>query len=129
MTILKRLAALELEAADYGFKWETPNQIMTQIESECVEIHEHLNNPEQRDKLQEEIGDLLHAVFSLCVFSKFDPETTLLNSINKFERRLRAVKQITHEQGLNSLNGHSFDELMAIWNQAKKRDTSGQDLP
>lgn len=121
MNIIRKLTELETDAANFGFKWENPEQIMAQIESECSEIREHLNQTDQCDKLQEEIGDLMHAVFSLCVFCQFDPEKTLEQSVDKFERRLNEVKTIAKEQGISNLTGYSFDELMNFWHQAKKR--------
>lgn len=124
MMLLDKVVKLENNAADFGFQWETAAQIMEQIHSECAEIQEHLdvgitlNN--ERD-LQEEIGDLLHAVLSLCVFCKFNPRETLESTLLKFERRLTAVKAIALEQGLVTLNGKPFDDLMAIWKEAKLR--------
>ena len=96
---------------------------MTQIQSECVEINEHLDSTalENKIKLQEEIGDLLHAAFSLCVFCKFDAEETLEKSVNKFERRFNAVKIVAQENGLETLNGMPFDELMRYWDKAKNK--------
>lgn len=123
MDMLDKLIRLEKEAESFGFKWDNTHQIMAQINSECDEINEHLSqaNDSNAHKLQEEIGDLLHAVFSLCVFCNFDAKETLTKSINKFERRLNAVKTIAQESGIATLNGHTFDELMKFWNQAKKR--------
>ena len=121
MTIFYDIEHLEHEAAEFGLQWETTDQIMAQIRNECVEIEEHLNSSEQRDALQDEIGDLLHAAFSLCVFSNFDPEITLRKSMDKFEHRLNAMKDIAKEQGLNDLKGKSFDELMQYWDLAKVR--------
>lgn len=118
MTILNKLAQLEVDAADFGFKWETPEQIKQQILSELDEIDVHLQDHD-RHKLQEELGDLLHAVFSLTVFCQFDPEETLTNSVNKFERRFERVKAITRKRGMEDLNGKSFSQLMDIWNEAK----------
>ncbi|MBA3535347.1 MAG: nucleoside triphosphate hydrolase [Tatlockia sp.] len=120
MKILEKIVALENEAAEFGFEWETAEQIMEQIQSECREISEHLGT-ENRSDLQEEIGDLMHAVFSLCVFCKFDPQETLKQTAEKFERRLSEVKVITHEKKLENLREKPFDELMAIWRQAKSR--------
>jgi len=97
---------------------------MAQIQSECMEINEHLNKEIEQvnqSELQEEIGDLLHAVFSLCVFCKFSPRDTLSQTLTKFERRLTAVKDISKERGLTNLNGYPFDELMEIWQKAKAR--------
>ncbi len=121
MNVLEKLTKLEIEASDYGFKWETPHQIMSQRKTECAELEEHLNNHDaDKSKLQEEIGDLLHAVFSLTVFCQFDAKETLESSVNKFERRFNQVKLLAQEKKLETLNGMSFDELMRFWDQAKK---------
>jgi uncharacterized protein YabN with tetrapyrrole methylase and pyrophosphatase domain len=121
MELLEKVGRLEKEADDFGFRWERPDQIMAQIESECLEIREHLQSQEMNTSaLQEEIGDLLHAVFSLCVFCQFSPEETLKNTLEKFEKRLNAVKHLAKEQGLTSLEGFPFDELMVLWDQAKE---------
>lgn len=122
MDLLEKVAALELVAEQFGFRWETTAQIMEQIQSECIEINEHLqhqNEPINQLELQEEIGDLLHAVFSLCIFCKFNAKATLEKTLVKFERRLNAVIELTQRKGLTNLEGHSFDELMQIWRQAK----------
>ena len=124
MDLFNRLTKLEKSAALFGFKWDHARQIMRQIKSECHEVEEHLTGSENesRERLQEEIGDLLHAVFSLCVFTDFDPEETLKKSLDKFESRFKKVQSLTQEKGLKSLKGKSFQELMLIWEQAKRID-------
>lgn len=119
MDILNKLTALEKNASAFGFKWENPQQILAQVRSEISEIEIHLQDHDA-NKLQEEIGDLLHAVFSLCVFCQFDPQDTLTNSINKFKQRFNKVQELAYSQGLSTLNGKSFEELMLIWDSAKK---------
>lgn len=124
MDLLEKAVILEKEASEFGFCWETTNQIMAQIQSECVEINEHLDKGivhANQAELKEEIGDLLHAVLSLCVFCNLSPKDTLRRALDKFERRLSAVRNISTEQGLTNLSGFSFDELMAIWRKAKAR--------
>lgn len=123
MALLDRVVRLEESASAFGFRWETAEQIIEQIQSECEEIKAHLDNQspqENNASLQEEIGDLLHAAFSLCVFEGFSPRETLGQSLIKFERRLSAVKRLAEEQGLNNLDGKPFDELMKIWDRAKE---------
>lgn len=123
MELLDKVVYLERSASEFGFRWDTSDQIMNKIQSECEEIKEHLHHglsQDNRTELQDEIGDLLHAVFSLCVFSGFSPRMTLGQSLTKFERRLRAVKLVAEERGFENLDGKSFDELMHIWTQAKE---------
>lgn len=120
-TIFDDIEHLEKEAILLGLRWETNAQIMAQIRSECLEIEEHLEAKDNREALQDEIGDLLHAVFSLCTYCNFDTELTLRKSLDKFEHRLNAVRAIAKEQGLENLQGKSFDELMRYWDLAKQR--------
>ena len=123
MDLLEKIEALEHAADEFGFRWDNTEQIMAQIQSECMEINEHLDHgiePINSLELQEEIGDLLHAVFSLCVFCKLNPKDTLEKTLLKFDRRLNAVKKLTLENGLTNLHGHTFDELMHIWHKAKQ---------
>lgn len=124
MDILNRMKSLEQEADDFGFSWENTDQIVEQIKSELIEINAHLHqgyDSGDKESLQEEIGDLFHAVMSLCVFCKLNPEQTLEKTTLKFERRLKAVKALAKKDGLSSLKGFDFDELMEYWNLAKKQ--------
>lgn len=123
MNLINKLIQLEHEASDFGFQWGNTEQIMQQIQSEFAEVNEHLQSKtlSNQSTLEEEIGDLLHAVFSLCVFCKLDPEKTLENTIIKFEKRFSTVKQITQEKGYSDLKNKSWEELMSVWDLAKER--------
>lgn len=116
----EKLAHLEEEADDFGFMWHHPFQILEQIVSECDEIKQDLEQKGDREHLQEEIGDLIHAAFSLCLFCKFDAQETLDKSIHKFEKRFNELKKLTHESGRENLQGQPVEVLMDFWNQAKR---------
>lgn len=123
MELLDKMVALEEEAAEFGFRWQNAEQIMQQIQSECSEIEEHLHQGVSKDNqslIQDEIGDLLHAAFSLCVFHRMSPRVTLSQALTKFERRLRTVKLLAREEGFVTLEGESFDLIMSFWDRAKE---------
>jgi uncharacterized protein YabN with tetrapyrrole methylase and pyrophosphatase domain len=120
MTIFKRFTSIEKEADDFGFMWTNTDQIFEQIQSECEEIKDNLSRFGDRQHLQEEMGDLIHAVFSLCLFMKFDPEETCLKSIDKFEERFEKLKRLAHATGFETLKGQPADVLMHFWEQAKQ---------
>lgn len=88
--------------------------------SECIEIEAHLKRPNTKE-LEEELGDLLHASFSLCVFLQLDPKITLEKSVDKFERRFRKVQELAFQQGFKNLKHHSFSDLMRLWDAAKQQ--------
>lgn len=121
MDTFKRLTAIEKQADDFGFMWSDTAQIFVQIQSECEEIKDNLGD---RYHLQEEMGDLIHAVFSLCLFMKFDPEETCLKSVEKFEKRFVELKRLAHDAGFETLKGQPVDVLMHFWTQAKEKALS-----
>ena len=120
MTIFERLTLLEKQSGEFGFMWFQSSEILDQIQSECEEIRENMAQQGEPSHLQEEIGDLLHAVFSLCIFSDFDAEETLVKSVDKYEKRLQELKRLVRASGRETLQGQSKKVLMDFWNQAKE---------
>ncbi|MFW2570844.1 GNAT family N-acetyltransferase [Legionella sp. 29fVS95] len=115
------LVALEKNARWFGFDWPNQAMIIEQIISECDEIKEALELQEPKERIQEEIGDLLHSVLSLCLFTGFEPEQTLLKTVEKFSARMRALKAVTRERGLVTLKGQPIELLLMLWAEAKTR--------
>jgi uncharacterized protein YabN with tetrapyrrole methylase and pyrophosphatase domain len=119
MNVLERLDQLEQEADDYGFTWPDASTILKQVISECQEIQQALHQGESPSRLQEEIGDLIHAAYSLCWFNGFDLVQTTELATDKFSARLEKVKDLAQAEGLASLKGQPFEVLMAYWDRAK----------
>ncbi len=118
---LHELSVLERDARLFGFDWPNQSMIIEQIISECDEIKEAFDLQEPEERIQEEIGDLLHSALSLCLFSGFEPEQTLLKIIEKFAARMRALKVIARDRGLVTLKGQSIELLLTLWSEAKSR--------
>lgn len=123
MDVLQQLTLTEDEAQDFGFQWSNAQQILDQIISEVQEVHEVLNHSvseDSKEHLQEEIGDLIHAACSLCLFCGFDLEKTMYKSVEKVKLRLQKVKFIANVQGYTTLKGEPFAKLMELWDRAKE---------
>lgn len=122
MEIWQRLVNLEEAAEEFGLKWPNALEIITQIESECQEIRVHLSQHDSSsDEFKHEVGDLMHAVMSLAWFCGLNSKQTLEHSCDKFEKRLAMMKTVIAEQGLSHMQGRNFDELMLVWDEAKRR--------
>lgn len=119
---LQKLIELEIDARDFGFEWPDPHMILEQIRSECDEVEEVLTDTQTHARLQEEVGDLLHAVISLCQFLNFNIEEILGQTTKKFDERIKALKQITQQKGLQNLKGQPINVLLEIWALAKKKE-------
>lgn len=120
-TLLQKIVLLEKQAMASGFTWPNAEMALDQVISECQEVRQAIAENESSDRLQEEVGDILHAAISLCVFMNFDVEETLTNSKNKFENRFLAMLDIAREQGYTSLKDQPMEKLLSLWNLAKQR--------
>ncbi|WP_395477399.1 MazG nucleotide pyrophosphohydrolase domain-containing protein [Rickettsia endosymbiont of Pantilius tunicatus] len=120
MNALKDLITLEKDARDYGFDWSDYEMILEQVIDECREIKEAINDGESKERVQEEIGDLLHTAISLCRFLEFDVEETLNKTGVKFAKRMEAVKTLTRKHNLPNLQGQSAEFLLKLWREAKE---------
>ncbi len=109
----------ETTAKAFGFYWESLEQLLQQIRDEANEIDAAAKTT-NKAHLQEEIGDLMNAVVSLCIFCGFNPTETLSANIEKFQRRYDAVVQLVKQDGLTNLQGEPMAILMDYWNKAKK---------
>jgi uncharacterized protein YabN with tetrapyrrole methylase and pyrophosphatase domain len=119
--LLQEIVLLEKQATSNGFAWPNVDMILDQVTNECKEVQQAIAENESPARIQEEIGDILHAAISLCVFMNFDVEETLTNSKNKFEKRFLTVLDIAREQGYADLKNQPIEKLLTLWDLAKQR--------
>ena len=74
-------------------------------------------------KINEEFGDLLFAFANLARHLKIDPEASLRVANAKFVRRFKVIEDGLRARG-KSLEEASLDEMEALWNEAKRSETS-----
>lgn len=121
MDIFTRLEKLETVSKEVGFYWPDHSAALKQITDEIDEIKEVLKQitPDQLH-LQEELGDLLHAVCSLIFFCNFNVHDTLSKAIDKYEHRFYSMINAAHQEGVGDFSSLTLDQMMAFWKIAKK---------
>jgi nucleoside triphosphate diphosphatase len=114
---LLRAAKVSKRAARIGFDWPDARSIIAKINEEVAEIEAEMASGAGRDRLEDEIGDLLFAAANLARKLNVEPENALRRATAKFERRFRKVETLAAERGV----GRDLDALEALW-QVVKRD-------
>ncbi len=115
------LGALKLQkkAARVGFDWAETDAVIGKIREELGEVEAELaGSPVDRDRLEDEIGDLLFAVVNLARHLKVEPEAALRRTNAKFRRRFGHIEDQMRARG-QSLEAASLDEMEAHWQAAK----------
>ena len=120
MSALDNLITLERDARQYGFDWPKVDMVIDQAVDECREVKEAIDQDEGQDRIQEEIGDVLHTAISLCLYQGFDVEETLTKAVEKFGGRMTTLKAIAKQKGFEHLRGQSMPFMLELWDQAKK---------
>jgi uncharacterized protein YabN with tetrapyrrole methylase and pyrophosphatase domain len=117
--ILQKVENFEKRCISIGFTWPNEGEIVKQIKAEGEEILAAINTQESAERLQEEVGDLLHAALSLCIFCGFEPKQTLEKTMLKLEKRLNHIEQQMHARDLKTLNGLAYEDILKLWTAAK----------
>jgi len=108
-------------AADVGFYWDDPLQIIKQIESELDEVKQELQKPNS-EALQAELSDVLHAWVTLVDFCGFDVKETIACARKKFEKRFDALHEIIQEEGASDFKNFSRAQKLLFWDKAKQKE-------
>ena len=116
---LETVTHLENDARGYGFYYPNTEMIIKQVKDECDEVLEAINQDESQERVQEEIGDLIHATMALCHHQGFDIDETILKAATKFSKRMVRLKDAASQEGLDNLHGQPLSELIRLWKQAK----------
>jgi ATP diphosphatase len=114
---LTRAFELQKKVATVGFDWREPGPVVDKIREETGEIEAALASGD-RDKIAEEIGDLMFTAINLARVSGIDPESALRATNAKFERRFAYVENRILAQD-RKLEDVSLDEMDKLWDEAK----------
>jgi MazG family protein len=117
---LLRAYHIGTRVASVGFDWPAAADVMTKIQEEVDELQEvvHAKGHFERERAEEEMGDLLFSIANLSRKLGIEPETALRKANDKFTQRFTAMERslaATHR----SLAQLSLEELEAAWQRTK----------
>jgi MazG family protein len=104
-----------------NFDWEDYHQVAMKVEEEWQEVKEELPPGQQfnKERVKEEIGDLLFSVAQLARHCEINPEEALRDANKKFIKRFQKVEDFVKLEGKN-LTDKTQGELEELWIKVKK---------
>ena len=97
---LHRAYKIGRRAAAVGFDWTTATDVVGKIEEEIAELRETLTEePDNRERAEEEMGDLLFAIANLSRKLGIEPEAALRKANDKFTERFTRMEVADHFLG------------------------------
>src|SRR5947208_5017963 len=115
---LLRAYHIGTRAASVGFDWARAGDVVAKIEEEVDELREVIDAGADRQRAEEEMGDLLFAIANLARKLGIEPETALRKANDKFTRRFGTLERAIGESG-RRMSEMGLEELEAEWQRAK----------
>lgn len=125
----QRAVKLQKRAATLGFDWPGPAPVIAKLHEEIEEVRVEFDavaagDAQARDRLEDELGDVLFVVANLTRHGKVDFGAALRRANAKFERRFRRMEQLAAEEGVD-LSSLALEDQDAYWNRAKAEEKPG----
>ena len=129
----QRAMKLQKKAATVGFDWPGPAPVIEKLKEELEEVRVEFDalaaaphSLDVRDRLEDELGDLLFVAANLARHAKVDPGAALRRANHKFERRFRAMETMAAADGVR-LADLPLPAQDAYWNRAKAAESKAAD--
>src|SRR5208282_3913373 len=132
---------LSARAAHVGFDWPEIEGLFEKLAEETAELREELKAtaiqgpagtgvagsgkpqipPDQRERLEDEVGDLFFVLVNVARFLSLDSESALRKTNRKFKRRFQWMEERLLAGGRTPQQA-SMEELETLWQQAKQQE-------
>ena len=122
---LWRAEKVQKKAAKVGFDWPTPAGAMMKVREETAELQQAIDL-DDRENMEEEIGDLLFSTVNAARLLKIDPEQALHRACEKFIRRFSYMEEHAAADG-KSLASMTLDEMETYYQQGR-HDLEGKEI-
>lgn len=115
---LIRADKVQKKAAKVGFDWDGVEDAALKVEEELKEVLE-VYKSDNKEKIVEEVGDLLFSCVNVARFLKVNEEEALSKTTEKFIKRFSFIEEFALSKG-KKLIEMDLEEMDNLWNEAKK---------
>ncbi len=112
---------MQEKAKGVGFEWESREQVWEKVLEEMEELKEEVDQGKSKDRIEDELGDLLFALTNYARYLGVNPDDALERTNRKFIRRFQFIETESKKEG-KSVQDMSLDEMDAYWNKAKETE-------
>jgi len=115
---LFRAFRVQEKAAKVGFDWKDEKPVFEKILEEINELKENIVTHSDKEKIEDEFGDVLFSIVNYARFIKINPEDALRRTIEKFIFRFQKIEEYAKANN-RVLEKMTLEEMDEIWNKAK----------
>ena len=115
---LQRSQKIQKRVSSVGFDWPDTKGVFEKIKEELKELEEAVES-DNKESIEEEIGDLYMIITNLSEKMGVDSEEALRKSNIKFEKRFNYIEKELGKDNIK-VSEMDLDELNTLWDDSKK---------
>ena len=115
---LFRAYRIQEKASKVGFDWKDEKPVYQKILEEINELKNNIDSGVEKDKVEDEFGDVLFSIVNYSRFLRINPEDALRKTIEKFIFRFQKIEEYAKSSN-KKLEDMSLEEMDEIWIRAK----------
>lgn len=110
---------IQEKARGVGFDWENKNQVWEKVLEEIQEFKSEIDhsNPD-KEKIENEFGDVLFSLINYARFNNINPEDALERTNKKFIHRFQYMEEKIKASG-KTISDCKLEEMDKYWKEAK----------
>jgi len=112
---------MQEKAGAVGFDWERLEDVLAKLREETDELAAEVA-ADDRERCEQEIGDLLFSAVNVARFLSIDPEAALRKTSLRFRRRFALIEERFRGADLRKVG---LAEMDRVWEEAKRREREG----
>ncbi len=117
-----RASKLQKRAANVGFDWPDLSAVIDKLHEETDELQSQWEEDKtDKDRLRDEVGDILFVAANLARKVGIDPETALIETNRKFERRFSYIEQALARENI-PIEDAGLERMDKLWDAAKMEE-------
>lgn len=110
---------LQKKASAVGFDWDSLAPVLAKLDEEVRELKDEVGIINNRQRIEEELGDVMFSCINLARHLDINPEWSLRKANKRFSDRFAYVEQQVIKSGTN-IEDSSTEALETFWIAAKK---------
>jgi len=115
---LHRAFRMQEKVSKVGFDWDKKESVWEKVKEEIQEFEE-VANTNNKERIEEELGDLLFSIVNYTRFMDINPENALRVTNEKFLKRFKYIEKKLEENG-KKITDSDLTEMDKYWEESKK---------
>ena len=102
-----------------GFEWKERDQVWDKVTEEMEELKHEVDTDAPKERVEDELGDLLFAIVNYARYVGVNPEDALERTNKKFIRRFQYIETESAKDG-KKVEDMTLEQMDEYWNKAKE---------